>query len=149
MIKSLKSIGEQGTLKVSDFTLSTDPANDFKEDGVEGDPSKAGSGALFIIGGKNKEIFINTNSGDYKNAAGGTGDKRLTANYILYLASGAAHERFHLSGSPNALSERAAYAEQERVMVAFKRANYVTSTNFYNSIVIPHIRRGMAGEFGP
>lgn len=68
---------------------------------------------------------------------------------LIYLASGAAHERFHLSGDPKAASEKAAYSEQERVMVAFKRANYVTMTNFYNLTVMPHIKAGKEGGFGP
>ena len=129
----LQSIGEGQGLQVSDFTLSTDSAHDFPEiaSALNGDDPGAGAG-MFTLFGYSSQIYINTNSIDYRSATGrwvmldsyphpGENDDIPVADVITYMGTSAVHERSHLDSPTRALrnSEGRAYTEQRRVLEKF------------------------------
>lgn len=140
-LAALDTIGERQGLQVSDFTLSTDSANDFKGvPGISGDPGAGG--AMFVLVGYSKEIFINTNSNDYKGAIGdftaydSRGNPIARTDFIKYGGTAAVHERSHRDGPTRAQqnSEGTAYKEQLRVLQKFGPAAF-KSREFYDNAV--------------
>jgi RHS repeat-associated protein len=146
-LAALDTIGERQGLQVSDFTLSTDSANDFKGvQGISGDPGAGG--AMFVLVGYSKEIFINTNSNDFKGATGdftaydSKGNPIARNNFVNYGGPAAVHERSHRDSPTRTLqnSEGRAYTEQLRVLQKFGPDAF-KSKEFYNTAVT-HVTNG-------
>ncbi|HEY0324117.1 MAG TPA: RHS repeat-associated core domain-containing protein [Pyrinomonadaceae bacterium] len=138
-IERLESIGEGQGLQVSDFTLSTDPKNDFLSDPafVSGAGSleaakqmseTSASGFMFSFVGYKSDIYINTTSGNYQLLT--TGDADMTT----YAGTAAVHERSHRDSPTRSqqLSEGRAYTEQLRVLQKFGPAAF-KSSDFYDN----------------
>ena len=152
-LAALDSIGERQGLQLSDFTLSTDSANDFAGiPGINGDPL-AGA-AMGVIVGYSREIFVNTNSREYQVAIGhqpgydNQGNQVPINDMIKYLGTAAVHERSHRD-SPTRdlrLSEGRAYTEQLRVLQKFGVNAFKTSSFFY--FTAGHVMNGSEGIFG-
>lgn len=142
---AIETIGARKGFKVSDFTLSTDSANDFKGV-VSGDPGA--SGAMFVLVGYSREIFINTNSNDWKRSTGALVDYDSKGNaiartdFIIYGGTAAVHERSHRDSPTRALqsSEGRAYTEQLRVLQKFGPDAF-KSKEFYKRAVT-HVSNG-------
>jgi RHS repeat-associated protein len=140
-IARLESIGEGQGLQVSDFTLSTDPKNDFLSDptfvsgagGLEAAKQKSAdvaSGFMFHFVGYKPNIYINTTSSNYQLLTSGDADM------VTYSGTAAVHERSHRD-SPTLqqrLSEGRAYTEQLRVLQKFGPAAF-KSRDFYDQTV--------------
>jgi RHS repeat-associated protein len=134
LLKSLESRGELNGLKLSDFTVTTDSANDFKDEPrIVGDPG-AGA-AMFVLNGYSTEIFINTKSNDY--AIYKSGD----ADAVLYGGTVLRHEQVHRDNYPDGdTSEKAAYTEQLKILQKYGPAAF-QNKEFYKT-VIDHVTKG-------
>ena len=134
LLKSLESRGELNGLKLSDFTVTTDSANDFKDEPrIVGDPG-AGA-AMFVLNGYSKEIFINTKSNDY--ALYKSGD----ADAVLYGGTALRHEQVHRDNYPNGdTSEKAAYTEQLKILQKYGPGAF-RNKEFYKT-VLEHVTKG-------
>ena len=134
LLKSLESKGELDGLKLSDFTVTTDSANDFKDEPrIARDPGKVA--AAFVLNGYSREIFINTRSSDYALYKAGDADA------ILYGGTAARHEKVHRDNYPKGdSSEKAAYTEQLRILQKYGPGAF-KSKEFYN-MVIDHVTKG-------
>lgn len=134
LLKSLDSKGELDGLKLSDFTVSTDSANDFKDEPrIIGDPGKGA--AAFVLNGYSREIFINTKSSDYALYKAGDADA------ILYGGTAVRHEKVHRDNYPKGdSSEKAAYTEQLRILQKYGPRAF-KSKAFYDT-AIDHVTKG-------
>lgn len=139
-LAKLDSIGERNGLVLSDFSLTTEPVNDFTSDArfvnaFGGDMKKAEAAAkgnagagMFVWLGFSGQIFVNATSNDYRGSRGeipGT-DAR---DYITYGGTAARHEQTHF-GPDN--SEHAAYTVQLRILQKFGPAAF-KSSGFYDN----------------
>jgi len=105
---------ERGDLELSDFTLTTDPKNDFGAVEFEGgDPTNA----VMFTTDKSEQMFVNTQSTVYQEAKMGSSDyTNIGATFIV-------HEKYHKDNPGPPHGE--AWAEQKKVLerigpVAFK-----------------------------
>ncbi len=134
LLKNLESKGELNGLKLTDFTASTDSANDFKDEPrIVGDPGKGA--AAFVLNGYSKEIFINTKSNDYALYKAGDADS------ILYGGTALRHEQVHRDNYPKGdSSEKAAYTVQLSILQKYGPDAF-KSKEFYKT-VIDHVTKG-------
>ncbi len=133
MLNHLKGIGEDDNLKLSDFTLSTDPESDFP--GVKFGEDNAN--AFVLLDEKtgkpthDGQIFINA-KGDMFQGAIGKSQEGSVDDWIAYGASSLAHERSHRDGRTKELrrSERVAYRAQlpilQRLEKKFQTPSFFT-----------------------
>lgn len=136
MLSALDTKGERNGLKLGDFTLSTDSKRDFQSDPrIKGDPG--GNAGMFVLLGYSTQIYVNTNSNDYKGAKGEI-QGREAADYILYGGLAVRHEQFHRDATDK--SEHAAYAAQLKILQKFGPGAF-KSKEFYNDAV-DHITKG-------
>ena len=144
LLKELNAIGEGKGLQLSDFTLSTDPKNDykplvkkrgFKGKALEKEVADSAAAVAVVFRGDSKQIFINQTNMYYQAVREGYG---LTypgygtiqpKDVAIITATYLSHEKFHRDRSS---SERLAYKEQLRVLNKFPGAfvNQKTFTDF-------------------
>ena len=126
MLKELNDSGQGNGLKLSDFSVSTDPANDFKGatfpmsiDNINAFvvPKADGSGPDY--GG---QIFINAKGPLWDGALNGGREGGTTADWILYGASILRHEQWHRDAptTQERASERLAYQAQLPILKSFE-----------------------------
>ena len=147
-IRQLNANGEGSNLKVSDFTLSTDPSHDLmsdrnfvqrystRQDAQKDADNTDKTGDMFTIHNYSNQIFINTKRTTGK--AFGSGNPysgSVLSDITVFAASEMEHEATHRDGrSARARSEGAAYTEQSRILLkfgpdAFKDKNYYSSVS--------------------
>ncbi len=152
MLRHLNDIGEGKGLRLSDFSISTDPKSDFPQDvhekGTGGDISTA---YMFVVEGFNKQIYVNTSSSQYQLLRGafkalpkwleGVKVDSLTGSGVVeignvdfpdatkYGATVARHERAHRDREVK--SEAGAYQLQKQVLERFGPGAF-HNKNFYN-----------------
>jgi hypothetical protein len=114
MLDSLDSVGEKGALSLSDFTLTTDPANDFSGVFSQTEIDTILGFDAFHVGGSGSlagNIFVRTDKGFYPQAG-----RELGFHY--FGASTLYHEGLHkYSGG---MLHSAIYGDQKRVFSLFR-----------------------------
>jgi RHS repeat-associated protein len=121
MLDKLDSVGERQGLKLSDFTLSTDVARDFRNVRILQTLEQFAA----VRRGISKQIYIFTENLTYKaikqgvayfNSGGFTAGEVRRPDLIIEGGTFLPHEKFHRDVGP---SEKFAYKEQRRVLDQF------------------------------
>ena len=125
-LEHLRSIGKDQGLKLSDFTLMTDPKKDILSDKeyvakvglkvAQGVAEEAENGSMFVLYRFQNQIYIN-GSGDTYLGAAGIRTESTQEDYQLYGASEMRHEKVHRDNRNK--SEHAAYREQLKILRQF------------------------------
>jgi RHS repeat-associated protein len=119
MLSALESKGELNGLQLQDFTVSTDPTNDFAE--IKGGP-ETGKQNAFVVHNKDgtlysKEIFIDTQGALYRESTIGN----YKEDWAKYGGAIVRHEQWHRDAptSQERLSEPKAYKVERQVLDKF------------------------------
>jgi RHS repeat-associated protein len=139
MLKTLNSKQELGNIQLSDLTLSTDPASDFKSDatlvnllgGAQNAQvpfNEAANSSMFSWVGYSDQIYINTTFGDYQAA---TTENPSQKDAMIFMATQVKHEKWHLVNQ--SANEKSAYTEQLRVLQKFGPKAF-SSESVYNGL---------------
>lgn len=125
MLADLTTRGLANGLKLSNFSVSTDPKNDFPNAAF---PMPIGKIDAFVVQKADQtgpdyggQIFLNAKGGLWSGAQNG-GDDGTSADWILYGASALRHEQWHRD-APTHLqrsSERMAYQYQRPILQSFQ-----------------------------
>ncbi len=113
MLAALDRKGERGSLQVSDFTLTTDPANDFQGQMTSQNIAGILQTDAFHVGGAGPlagQLFIRTDAGFYPRSA-------TSSDWFLFGASALRHEGEHKYSAAN---ESSAFGVQRRVFGLFR-----------------------------
>jgi RHS repeat-associated protein len=155
-IKRLQGLGAGQNLKVSDFTLSTDPKKDFGAGSPLaariGDEAASAAGkqyagdVFFTATGFSEQVFINTTSPNTKEIlSSGSRDPDLQ----LFAGSIIEHERFHL-GDPksNPGREERAYEYQKKLLDQWGPGAFVNKTRYqgYLDLLNQRIKENQGGK---
>lgn len=138
IIKDLESKKESRGLKLSDFTLTTDPAKDFA--GVStAQMNTIMTSQAFHQGG---EIYIRTDCSQCFFNAITTQMNPLARSDLLHVAAAVvAHEQYHQQ-NPDDLTEKPAYQREKDVIKKFeKNFNYTETYNNYLKDIDANINR--------
>jgi RHS repeat-associated protein len=145
MLKELKDRGIDNGLRLSDFSVSTDPKADFPNEIF---PVSIGQIDAFVVqksdgtgpayGG---QIFINAKGALWEGAKNGR-EEGIKEDWILYGASVLRHEQWHRDAPTNAQrrSERLAYQYQLPILQSFQHD--FSNASFYNRKIKTVTQRG-------
>jgi hypothetical protein len=142
LLKKLDAAGERQGLRLSDFTVSTDPTNDFrslyaargfKGKALEAQLTENADAVAAVFRSQSKQIFINATTQFYK-AIAQQGDlvypiygRVELPDVTVITATYLPHEKYHRD---IAASERHAYQEQLRVLNKFGPGAFVSQKVF-------------------
>ncbi len=142
MLQHLRDKGEDQGLQLSDFSVSTDPKNDFPDAKFKG----IGNINAFVLHRNGQpayggQIFINAKGPLYRGAING-GDGGTSKDWLLYGASVLRHEKWHRDAPTHAdrISERLAYQAQLPILRKFK--NDFDTPSFYQNRIKTVTQRG-------